>query len=434
MAKNKTVKIKVDYLARVEGEGSLYVETCGGEVKKVRFSIFEPPRLFEAFLRGRHFSEAPDINARICGICPVAYQMSACHAIEKALGVRVDGQLRELRRLFYCGEWLESHLLHMYLLHLPDFLGFEDAIEMGKQHPDAVKRALRMKKAGNAIVSLLGGREIHPINARIGGFYRVPERAELDSIADELKWARDTALESLPFLAKLDYPDVEREYEFVSLSHPAEYPFNEGNVVTNTGLDIPVERFEDNFQEAHLEHSTALYSVSKRFNAGYLTGPLARFNLNYDRLSPLAKQAAQSIGLKPPCKNPFKSLLARGVEVVYAFDEALRIISQYERPAQPSAPVEAREGTGCALTEAPRGSLYHRYSVDEKGLITFAKITPPTSQNQKAIEDDLFAVAKKFIKLPQEKLARKCEQAVRNYDPCISCSTHFLKVKITESC
>ncbi|MFA5161492.1 MAG: Ni/Fe hydrogenase subunit alpha [Elusimicrobiales bacterium] len=424
-------KIKVGYLARVEGEGSLSVDISGGKVTNASFSIFEPPRLFEAFLRGRHYGETPDITARICGICPIAYQMSAVHAVEKILGVKIEGQLRELRRLIYCGEWLESHLLHIYFLHLPDFLGCQDAIELGRKNPALVKSALRMKKAGNAIVSLLGGREIHPVNVKVCGFYRVPEKAELETLADELKHGRDAALKAIKILAKLDFPDVERDYEFVSLYHPKEYPFNEGTVADNAGLNIPVEQFEDNFREVHRPNSTAYYSVSKRTGGGYLTGPLARFNLNYGTLSPLAKEAAKAAGIKPGCKNQFKSILARAVEVVYAFDEALRIIAQYERPPKPAVDIAApKAGTGCALTEAPRGSLYHRYSIDARGKITFAKIVPPTAQNQHVMEDDLKATAQRYINLPRKKLTWKCEQAIRNYDPCISCSVHFIKLKI----
>src|SRR5271157_3080521 len=205
----KSKSIKVDYLARVEGEGALLVKIKGQEVTDVKLKIFEPPRFFEAFLRGRKFYEAPDITARICGICPVAYQMSACHAMEDACGVKITGPIRELRRLLYCGEWIESHALHVYLLHAPDFLGYEDAIRMAKDHPDEVRRGLRLKKTGNEIVSLVGGREIHPINVRVGGFYKVPVKSELASLAEKLKWARDAALETVRWVAGLPFPEFE---------------------------------------------------------------------------------------------------------------------------------------------------------------------------------------------------------------------------------
>ena len=292
---SKTRTIKVDYLARVEGEGALYVRIKGDRVEEVRLQIFEPPRFFEAFLRGRAFEEAPDITARICGICPVAYQMSAVHAIEDALGIRVDGALRELRRLLYCGEWIESHTLHVAMLHAPDFLGYEDAIRMAKDHPKEVQRALDLKKAGNEIVRVIGGREIHPVNVRVGGFYRVPTRAELAPLVDTLERARELALETVRWVSTFDMPDFEQDYEFVALRHPSEYPFNEGRLVSNKGLDIAIRDYDEHFVEEHVAHSNALHSVLKGRGA-YFVGPMARYSLNFDRLSPLVQQAARDAG------------------------------------------------------------------------------------------------------------------------------------------
>lgn len=424
---NKT--IKVDYLARVEGEGALYVKIKGNKVKDVQLRIFEPPRFFEAFLRGRMYSEVPDITARICGICPVAYQMSAVHAMEHALGITVNGQLRELRRLLYCGEWIESHVLHVYMLHAPDFLGYPDVMRMAQDYPDIVKRALQMKKAGNAIVALLGGREVHPINVRVGGFYKAPSKQELGQLEEKLKWGRDGALETVRWTAKLPFPDFEQDYEFVALRHPTEYPFNEGRLVSNKGLDIAVEEYENFFSEEHVAYSNALHSVLKD-RGSYFVGPLARYNLNFDRLSPLAQEAARDAGLGPVCQNPFQSIIVRSLEVLYAFDEALRIIDGYERPDQPAVKFHPRAASGSACTEAPRGILYHRYRINDEGLILDAKIVPPTSQNQKTIENDLRHYVEQAIELPEDQLTWQCEQAIRNYDPCISCATHFLKLHI----
>ena len=427
MTKNRT--IKVDYLARVEGEGALYVKVQGNTVTDVQFRIFEPPRFFEALMRGRGYGEAPDIAARICGICPVAYQMSAVHAMEDAFGVTVDGQLRALRRLLYCGEWIESHVLHIYMLHAPDFLGYEDAIRLAKDHPAIVQRGLQLKKVGNEIVTQIGGREIHPINVRVGGFYRVPTRRELEPLAERLRWARDAALETVQWVAGLPFPDFTQDYEFVALRHPDEYPFNEGRLVSNKGLDIPVREYDAHFVEEHVAHSNALQSRLKERGA-YFAGPLARYNLNFDRLSPLAQEAARAAGLGRVCRNPFQSIIVRAVETVYACDEALRILAEYERPAAPAVPVEPRAGIGYGCTEAPRGLLYHRYEIDERGLIVNAKIVPPTSQNQKMIELDLARFVSEHVDLDQEELRWRCEQAVRNYDPCISCATHFLNLTI----
>jgi len=426
MTQNKT--IKVDSLARVEGEGGIYIKLKGAEVVDVKLKIFEPPRFFEAFLRGRSFAEAPDITARICGICPVAYQMSAVHAIEDAFGVTVDGPIRALRRLIYCGEWIESHALHVYLLHAPDFLGYEDAIRMAQDHPDIVQRGLQLKKVGNEIVSLLGGREVHPINVRVGGFYRVPTKRELSPLMERLHWAREAALETVRWAATLPFPEFERDYEFVALRHPVEYPFNEGRLVSNKGLDIAVREYDDHFVEEHVPYSNALHSTIKNRGA-YFVGPLARYNLNFDRLSPLVQEVAREVGCEPPCTNPFKSIIVRSLEILYACDEALRLIAEYEIPDKPAAEIQPRAATGYGCTEAPRGILYHRYRLDDDGTILDAKIVPPTSQNQKMIESDLWHLLPSLLDAPQDQLLWRCEQAIRNYDPCISCATHVIKLR-----
>lgn len=426
-ARNRTIQVK--YLARVEGEGSLYVKVRDRSVEQVKFGVFEPPRFFEAFLRGRQFTEAPDITARICGICPVAYQMSSVHAMEDACGVQVGGQLRALRRLLFCGEWIESHVLHVYMLHAPDFLGYQDVIGLAKDHPDLVQTALKMKKIGNDLMTLLGGREIHPINVRVGGFYRVPRKADLEPIAERLKWAREAALGMVKLTATLNFPDFEQDYEFVALRHPDEYAINEGRLVSNKGLDIAVRDYEKHFTEEHASYSNALQSTMTD-HPPYFVGPMARYSLNYDKLSPLAQESAREAGLSKVCLNPFKSIVVRSVETVYACDEALRIISEYEMPDRPYLQIEPKAGTGCGCTEAPRGILYHRYKIDEQGNILNAKIVPPTSQNQKVIENDLRHFVEARLDLSTEKLTWQCEQAVRNYDPCISCATHYLKLDL----
>ena len=425
----KSRTIKVDYLARVEGEGALYVKIRNNRVTDVKFKIWEPPRLFEALLRGRNYSEAPDITARICGICPIAYQMSSAQAMEDAFGVAVAGQLRALRRLIYCGEWIESHALHVFLLHAPDFLGYEDGIQMAKDHPEIVQKGLQLKKLGNELMAFLGGREVHPINVRVGGFYKVPTKRELAPFIDKLKWARDAALEAVRWTATLPFPDFEQDYEFVALRHPDEYAITEGRLVSNKGLDIAVSEYDDHFVEEHVPYTNALHSVLKERGV-YLVGPLARYNVNFDKLSPLAQQAARDAGLGPVCLNPFKSIIVRSVEILYAYDEALRIIDEYEMPEKPAVEVQPRAGTGYGCTEAPRGILYHRYRVDDQGVILDAKIVAPTSQNQKSVESDLWQFVPKYMDLPPDELTWRCEQAIRNYDPCISCSAHFLKLHI----
>jgi len=422
--------IRVDQLARVEGEGSLIVKVNDGKVADVKLRIFEPPRFFEAFLRGRKFTEAPDITARICGICPVAYQMSSVLAMEDAMGLTVDDQIRQLRRLLYCGEWIESHVLHMYMLHAPDFLGYEDALLLAKDKPELVARALKMKKIGNDVMNIVGGREIHPVNVRVGGFYRVPRKEELEPLVERLKWGLDQAIDTAKLVSTFEFPDFETEYEFVSLRHPEEYPLMGGRIVTSSGLDISIREYEFHFEERHVPYSNALHGL-ERGHGRYSVGPLARFNLNFDRLSPLARQVAADVKIGPVMKNPFKSIIVRAIETLYAYEQALQIIQAYEPPASPSHAVTVSAGIGCGASEAPRGMLYHRYRVTDDGLIRDAKIVPPTAQNQPTIEEDVRQFVTKFAGLPREELTWKCEQAVRNYDPCISCATHFVRLEIT---
>jgi sulfhydrogenase subunit alpha len=425
----KSRTIKVDYLARVEGEGSLYVKIKNDEVTDVKFKIFEPPRFFEAFLRGRNYSEAPDITARICGICPIAYQMSSVHAMERAFGVKVEGQLRALRRLIYCGEWIESHTLHVYMLHAPDFLGYPDAIHLAKDHPEIVEKALKLKKIGNDLMTLLGGREIHPINVRVGGFYKVPGKKDFEPIAEQLKWARDASIETVKLTATLPMPEFEQDYEFVAMSHPDEYPLCEGRLVSNKGLDIDIAEYDQNFIEEHAPYSNALQSKLRERDS-YFVGPLARYNLNYDKLPDIVKETAKSVGFGKKCNNPFQSIIVRSLEILFACDEALRIIENYKMPDKPFVEVHPVSSIGYGCSEAPRGICYHRYRIDDQGIIRDAKIVPPTSQNQKTIEKDLLHFVEKNINLPKDKMEWQCEQAVRNYDPCISCATHFLNLEI----
>jgi coenzyme F420-reducing hydrogenase alpha subunit len=422
-------EISVEYLARVEGEGSMRVKVVDDKIEHVDFSIFEPPRFFEAFLRGRPHTEVPDITARICGICPVAYQMSSVDAMEHAFGMTVDGQLRELRRLLYCGEWIESHALHIYLLHAPDFLGYESGIHMAADHREVVEQGLRLKKAGNTIVALVGGREIHPINVRVGGFYRVPTKRELEALIPELEWAKDAAIATIRFVSGFTFPDADLEYEFVSLSHPDEYPLVGGRIVSSKGLDIPIVEYNDYFVEQQVERSNALHSQIRERGA-YHVGPLARYNLNFEKLTSLAQELAHEVGLGSVVTNPFKSIVVRAVEVLYAVEESLRIIDQYHEPAEPYVAYTATESEGHGASEAPRGMLYHRYRVNADGRVSDAQIVPPTSQNQLTIERDLRFVLEEHLHLPDDELSWVLEQSIRNYDPCISCATHFLNLTV----
>lgn len=424
-----TRTFRVRTLSRVEGEGGLYVKLDGQRVDRVELNIYEPPRFFESFLRGREAGEVPDITARICGICPVAYQMSSCHALEKALGVTVTPEIRRLRRLLYCGEWLSSHALHVHLLHAPDFLGYESGISMAADHPLAIRRGLRLKKVGNELMEVLGGRAIHPVNVALGGFYRAPQPAELKRLLPDLEWALEASVEVLHWVGSFDMPRLPMDYECVSLLHPHEFPMNEGVVASSSGLRIPVEEYELHFQERHMRHSTALHSVKIPDRRCYLTGPLARLNLCFDQLSPRAKREAECCGIAWPSRSNFESIAARAVEMIDACEEAIEIIRDYQAPlAESRVACPTRAGEGCHATEAPRGLLYHRYRIDEDGLIAEAKIVPPTSQNQGQIEEDLRAYLPELAELDDAAATLRCEHLIRNYDPCISCATHFLRL------
>jgi sulfhydrogenase subunit alpha len=424
-----TRTIRVDQLARVEGEGALDLFISDGRVSSAQLRIFEPPRLFEALLRGRSYAETPDIVARICGICPIAYQMGAVHAIEDAFGIEVGGQLRALRRLIYCGEWIESHALHVLMLHAPDFLGYPDAIAMSRDHGDRVRGGLALKKAGNDIIRVLGGREIHPVNVKAGGFYRLPTAAELAGLAESLKRASEIAVGLVRWVAGFPFPTFERDYEFVALRHPDEYPLNEGRLVSNRGLDVAIGNYDKEFEERQVAHSTALHTVLRR-RGSYLVGPLARYALNFDQLPRSIQDLAHEAGLGPVCTNPFRSIVVRAIEIAYACEEALRIIAAYEPPPAASVPIEPRAGTGFGCTEAPRGICWHRYDIEADGSIRTARIVPPTSQNQPSIEEDLVLVAGQIVDQSDDVIRGRCEQSIRNYDPCISCSTHFLKLAV----
>jgi len=421
--------ITAEGLTRVEGEGSLRAVVRDGVVTDVELSIFEPPRFFEALLVGRQYTEAPDITSRICGICPVAYQMSACRAIEDVCSVPPEPRIEALRRLLYCGEWISSHALHIYLLHAPDFFGLPDAVALSEQDPVAVRRGLEIKKVGNLIMETVGGRAIHPVNVRVGGFYRSPAREQIAALVGRLEAARDQAIATVAWVAAFDFPDIEQEYHFVALHDPDRYAIESGRVRTSRGLDLSVAEFDPIVVEEHVERSTALHARLWGHDP-YLTGPLARYALNGDQLGGVARAAANQAGLEQICTNPFRSIVVRAVELVEACEEALRIARTYDPPDPPALQVTPRAGLGFGATEAPRGILFHRYDLDAAGEIVSARIVPPTSQNQLTIEADLRRVVEDGLDLEDAELTRRCELAVRNHDPCISCAAHFLDVEV----
>ncbi len=439
-SKNNTREIKVDYLARVEGEGALRLLIEQDQVKQAQLRIFEPPRFFESFMPGRDYKEAPDITARICGICPVAYQMSAVHAMEQICSnveqaPETKSLIRDLRRLLYCGEWIESHILHIYMLHAPDFLGYDDAIALAKDHKNIVQRGLRLKKIGNEMIRCFGGREIHPINVKVGGFYKLPTEEACSALLEQLNWGRQAALETIEWVSAFYFEDFEQDYEFVSLYHGNVYPLNEGVIKTRSGLSIKPNAFEQHFFEKHEAHTNALHATFGE-DQNYFVGPMARYFHNYAQLPRACKQAASDAGLNQACYNPFKSIIVRAIEVLFAFEEAQRILEDCMQSSfswcdrEIALDLTVQAGIGYAATEAPRGLLWHRYEIDEQGVILSAKIVPPTSQNQRIIESDIGKVAQQNVMKNDQDLTHILEQAIRNYDPCISCATHFLNLEV----
>jgi coenzyme F420-reducing hydrogenase alpha subunit len=424
--------IDVAGLTRVEGEGSLRLRVRDGVVEEAHLEIFEAPRYFERLVVGRTPDEVIDIVARICGICPVAYQMTAVHAFEAALGVAVEPGTRALRRLLYCGEWIESHALHVYLLHLPDFLGYQSAIELAADHRDEVAAGLALKKAGNEIVGLVGGRAIHPVSVRVGGFSRVFRRGELAALREPLEHALAIAEATVHLVAGLEPPSFSREARLVSLRHPTEYPMNEGRIVSTDGLDIAAVDWPTEFRERQVSWSHALQSRGHD-ERPYLLGPSSRITLAGERLHPRAAAALARTGLADEIRtNPYRSIVARAVELVDAVAESLEIVDRYEPPAEAAVPWRPGPGLAAWATEAPRGLIFHSYDLDARGLVEHARIVPPTSQNQAAIEADLAAFAPRVLDLPRPEATHRIEQLIRSYDPCISCATHFLELEVED--
>ncbi len=421
--------IKVDYLARVEGEGRVYVKLKNGKIEKVEVGIFEAPRFFEAFLRGRRYSEVPDITARICGICPIAYIMSSSRAFEKLFGIEVPEEIKTLRRIIYLGEWIESHMLHIAMLHAPDFLGYHSIIDMAKDFPEFVKDSLMVKAWGNKVIEVVGGRPVHPVSCRVGGFHKIIRREQLLSLLKNIYEIRHAAKRILEFTLKLPIPDFKRDIEYVSLRGDKEYPLLEGRVVSNKGLNIAEDELEKVIEVEQVPYSTALrYRIKGR--GTYVVGPIARFNNNYDLLLPEVRETIEAHGYKAPLTNTYQSIIARAAEVYQAVLELEELILSYREPKEPYVEGKIRAGWSAAITEAPRGILYHAYKVDDQGFVIDTNIIPPTAQNLAAIEDDIKSQEEIIWKESFERAKLLVEQTIRNYDPCISCSVHTIRIII----
>ncbi|RLG04617.1 MAG: Ni/Fe hydrogenase subunit alpha [Thaumarchaeota archaeon] len=429
MSGNKSFEIRVHQLARVEGEGGVWVKVKDGKIDYVEVNIFEPPRFFEAFLRGRSYLEAPDLTARICGICPLAYVMAASRAMEKILGIQVPDEINVLRKIAFHGEWIESHVLHFAFLHAPDFLGYPSALDMAREHPDFVKDAMAVRSWGNMAIEILGGRPVHPVGFRVGGLHRKIRKEELEPLSRSFDEIRRKGEKLLRFVLDLPIPEIEYDMVVMSLKGDKEYPILEGAVANNLGWKFPEDELKGNIETEQKIYSNALH-YRLRNGRAYITGPIARFNLNYDLISPEVKDILEGAGCKPPLKNTYQSIIARAAETLHSILEIGRLVEEYSEPAQPYIEAPVKAGEAAAVVEAPRGMLYHHYRIDEAGKIVYADIIPPTAQNYAAMEEDILKVGDLILKEPQEKAQQIVETTIRNYDPCISCSVHAIRLKV----
>jgi len=425
-----TLNVNVHYVTRVEGHGNIIVDVKNGEVKECRFEVVEAPRFFEAFVRGRPYHDINHIVSRICGICSVGHSTTSVRATEKALGVELSEQAWLLRKLLFHGEILDSHVLHTYYLVAPDFLGVHSVIPLVETHREVVERALRMKKLAGDLCAMIAGRHTHPCALVVGGFTYTPKERELREMRERLVAARADMDATVDLFASLPWPQFERETEYVSLRKEDEYAFIDGVVVTSDGFQYPIEDYKKVTNEYLVPISTAKWTKHNR--ESYMVGALARFNNNYEQLHPKAKEAAAKFGMKPIVHNPFLNTAAQVVEMVHSLEDSIRIIDELlargvreEKPA----PVTVRAGEGVGACEVPRGILFHHYVYDERGICVEANCIIPTNQNLANLNADIRALVPQILDRPQEEVRLLLEMLVRAYDPCISCSTHFLTVE-----
>ncbi len=421
-------RIRVPVLARVEGEGALDLDIEAGRVSTVRLRLFEPPRYFEQLVLGHSCDEVVDMVARICGICPVAYQLTAVRAFERILGVDPGPWVRAMRRVLYCGEWLQSHALHVHLLAAPDFCGTDSVLGLARRFPDAVRRGLRLQGLGNDLIALFGGRSVHPVGVRVGGFHRAPEASAVAPFLPRLAEAVAEAEALIDWVAALPLPEDRQDFTSVALSSADHYAVDTGDICSDDGLCCSDAAWDQHFVESQVPHSTALHALLN--GRPYLVGPLARLNLNHTHLPERAAAALARTGVAWPSRNMFHSVVARAVEILAALLEAQRLLAGYRKPRAVAAGWQPIAGAAAAATEAPRGLLWHRYALDERGRVAEARIVPPTSQNQARCEADLRVSLAAFgLDRDEQALRLHAETVIRNYDPCISCATHFLKLR-----
>ena len=435
---SKELSIDGDLLTRVEGHGRIVVDATDGELQRCEWQVVESPRFFESMVVGRSYEETHHVVSRICAICSVSHTLTSLKATEDAMDVEISDQDLALRKLGLYGEIIQSHVLHLGYLALPDLVGQKSVVPMAETHPEAVQTVVRLHRLGNDLTEIVGGRSVHAQRPIPGGFSTIPTEAELRTVRNELEAAWEDVQAVADLLASLvdELPDFTRETEFISLTHPAEYAFYEGVPTSSDTGDLALADYEEIVNEHVLEQSTAKFTEHAR--ESYMVGALARLNNNFDQLSARAQEVADDFGLEPVCHNPYLNNVAQLVETAHLVEESIRLLDdlltdgldsqpQYHQPA-----VEPQAGRGIGTVEVPRGILFHDYTYDESGAVTDANCVIPTNQNHANIQRDMEKLVPEIIERPEDEIELTLEMLVRAYDPCISCSTHYLDVEFVE--
>ncbi|MEM2918152.1 MAG: Ni/Fe hydrogenase subunit alpha [Candidatus Altiarchaeota archaeon] len=421
-------KISLDTITKIEGHARLDVRVEKGEIKKVQVEVYEGARLFEGILKGRKYDDVHYLCSRICGVCSQAHLIGALKAIEEALGVEASEQTEFLRELLMIGQIIQSHSLHLYFLALPDYLGYDNAIDMASKYKEEVRRALKIKRLGNEICTVIGGREIHSITPVVGGFSKIPSNVEIDKLLKSLKETKEDAIETVRLFENLNYEKFERKTEYVALKRGKCYAMMHGSVHSTEGLDIDHKFYDKYFYEYTTKYSTSKFVMLK--GKSYMVGALARLNLNREYLLDGAKMMLRNSKFKFPNYSPYVNNFAQAIEILHLIERAIEILENLKIKHEKPVDVKLREGRGISATEVARGLLFHDYKLDEKGKVLKANILPPTTQNLKNIEDDITQILPKILNRSEEEIKLELEKLIRSYDPCISCSTHFLELNL----
>jgi sulfhydrogenase subunit alpha len=421
------MRLKVDYISRVEGEAAVRLEINEGKLSGLELNIWEPPRFFEGFLAGRKYDEVPDIVARICGICPVSHMTTSIRALEKALGVTPTPETERMRRIMALSQIMASHLVHLYMLALPDYHRLHSIAEMLPSFEGEIKRLIKMKEAANAVTSAFGGRALHPVSMVVGGFTNPPGKETVGDLIRRLEGIKEDALETLKMTAALPVPVLTNGAEYAAITSAESYAVNGGRIRTSGGIDAEEDHYAEHFREEQVPYSNAKRTTI-RGRGSIMVGALARLNIKFHMLHPDAREAAAAVGFAHPSHNPFHNNLAQAVEIVHCVSECIELLDGLagKRPGLETSVVDIRdrEGEGSALTEAPRGLLHHCYTLNRRGIVERADIVTPTAHNFLGLEENLRRLVEAHIDEPPEEITLKCEMLVRAYDPCFSCSVH----------